>query len=763
MISTPSSSTATPQTAKPRGRIRRAAGALCRRFGGRALLVGVALKVLCALFRFVVGGEPALVAVVDSAGSLALIVGVACLVIKIAPRARRRLLWRVRDQLILSYVFIGVVPVLLVISFFAVSGLVLFLNVASYLVTNGFGNVESEAVYLARVTALEIQRGPGINGAAAILSQRETALAARYPGASMAVVPTTGPEPCVGGPAAQVAGDTAGQAAAPSGAGLPSLDAATWQSAGVTALADGPWEHVDPPTSLPPWVSCAGFGGIIVEPAAAASGAAAAVNPAPAMAIVRAVGLPDTPRPTFAVIVDIPKNESLDDHLRDETSVKVGPVSIYLTEGLRARLSRPRRAIEGLMKRPAASAPGAKSRIPWVAIFQGTDWDQGQPVQTTAAIEVNIQDIYARLSSAQAGPYVIGTLLLIFLLIVGGLFLLIEAAALAMGLALARSITGSVHELFAGTERVRDGDFTRRIQVTTRDQLGELSESFNQMTGSIEDLLRQADEKKRLEEELRIARSIQMSLLPRGRLKIPGLSITALCVPAREVGGDYYDFFPLGDDRLGVLIADVSGKGTSAALYMAELKGLMLSLSRTYPTPRELLLAANEIISHNLDSRSFITMTYAVIDLADRRMHYARAGHTPLIHRWETDSGDCVVDVLAPDGLVLGLRIDGGELFARLLVAAELPLRRGDLLLLFTDGITEAMNADSDLFGEERLAKLVGEHGHLPPEELRERILREIDAFVAGAPQHDDMTMILMKVDDFVAGAVRTGFDDERF
>ena len=106
---------------------------------------------------------------------------------------------------------------------------------------------------------------------------------------------------------------------------------------------------------------------------------------------------------------------------------------------------------------------------------------------------------------------------------------------------------------------------------------------------------------------------------------------------------------------------------------------------------------------------------------------------------------------------MLGLKIDGGELFERLLVEAELPLQRGDLLLLFTDGITEAMNADSDLFGEERLATLVGEHGHLPAEELRERILREIDAFVAGAPQHDDMTMILLKVDDFVAGRRQDG------
>ena len=478
--------------------------------------------------------------------------------------------------------------------------------------------------------------------------------------------------------------------------------------------------------------------------------------------MVRGVGLPDAALPTFAVVVDIPKNGSLDDHLRDETSVKVGAVSIFLTEGLRARLSRPRRAVEGLVANREAAATGAKRRISWVAILQGTEWSHGQSVQTTANIEVNIADIYGRLASAPAGPYVLGSLLLYFFVFVAMLFLLIEAAALVMGLTLARSITGSVHELFSGTEHVRGGDFSHRIEVRTHDQLGELAESFNQMTSSIEDLLRQADEKKRLEEELRIARSIQMSLLPRGQLKIPGVSITALCVPAREVGGDYYDFFPLGDDRLGVLIADVSGKGTSAALYMAELKGLMLSLSRTCPSPRELLLAANEIISHNLDSRSFITMTYAVIDLASRRMHYARAGHTPIICRRERENGDASVEILVPDGLVLGLRIDGGELFERLLVEANLPLQRGDLLLLFTDGISEAMNADSDLFGEERLAKLVGEHGHLPPEELRERILRDIDAFVAGAPQHDDMTMILLKVDDFLPGAIKTGFNDER-
>ena len=118
-----------------------------------------------------------------------------------------------------------------------------------------------------------------------------------------------------------------------------------------------------------------------------------------------------------------------------------------------------------------------------------------------------------------------------------------------MGLTLARSITGSVHELFAGTERVRRGDFGHKIAIRSRDQLGELAASFNSMTASIEELLQQKAEKERLEQELRIARSIQMSLLPQGPLAMPGVSLSGHCEPAREVGGDYYDFLPLDDDR----------------------------------------------------------------------------------------------------------------------------------------------------------------------------------------------------------------------
>jgi len=358
-------------------------------------------------------------------------------------------------------------------------------------------------------------------------------------------------------------------------------------------------------------------------------------------------------------------------------------------------------------------------------------------------------ELYDRISSAQGGVGGdLGQRLLLVVYVIGGLFLIIEGVALIAGLALAKSITGSVHELFTGTELVRQGDFTHKIAVKTDDQLGELSMSFNSMTASIEDLLRQAAEKKRLEEELRIAREIQMSLLPQGPLVIPGLSVTALCVPAREVGGDYYDFFRLGDRRLGLLIADVSGKGTSAALYMAELKGLVLSLSRIHDSPRELMLAADRIIAANLDGRSFITMTYAVVDLEERTMTYARAGHTPLMYVPACPSGlERGVRVLAPDGLVLGLNLDNGDIFRRTLEEETLDLHAGDVAVFFTDGITEAMNEADDCFGEGRLGQVVAENAHLPSDQLRERVLQEVQGFVGATPQHDDMTMILVKVE----------------
>jgi sigma-B regulation protein RsbU (phosphoserine phosphatase) len=697
-----------------------------RRFGfgttaGRVILAGAALKTATlGLWAAGLGGARG-VEGLSTLGGIALVIGAGILVVRVARNARTQLLWRVRRKLIISYLFIGVVPAILIVTFFVLSGLLLFANLSSFLIRASLTDLADEAMAVARLAAVEIESRDSSAALRGVLKRRADAADSEYAGISLAAVPLD-----------------AGRCSVPH-ASPPSQ-----------TIAAGPWLHGTAPVFLPAWVPCEGFAGVLAYGVPHDAAARPSTGAAQAAEVfVRAVVFPGDSR-GVAIVVDVPVAGSVKSRIEEATGIMIGEASLVTTSALpvQGQASLPASGVQPLAGAPV---PDRLWRFPWVALLDHVDWITGKTEPLPVNIGLSVRAIYQRLSASQAslgGTRSFGDLLLWLLLFVAGLFLIIEAGALVMGLALARSITGAVHELFEGTERVRQGDFGHRIPVLANDQLGELANSFNQMTGSIEDLLRQAAEKKRLEEEMRLAREIQMSLLPRGPLLIPGLTIGALCVPAREVGGDYYDIIALPDGRYGVLIADVSGKGMSAALYMAELKGLILSLSQIHLSPRDLLVSANQLISMHLDSRSFITMTYGVIDPAAGVMTYARAGHTPLLHRPAGNgSGAGRTRILAPDGLVLGLRIDNGERFAGLLSEVSLKILPGDLLVLFTDGVSEAMNDRGDCFGETQLADLVEEHGHLPIGELRERILREIAAFVGGAPQHDDMTMILLKVD----------------
>jgi serine phosphatase RsbU (regulator of sigma subunit) len=434
--------------------------------------------------------------------------------------------------------------------------------------------------------------------------------------------------------------------------------------------------------------------------------------------IARAATVPEGGTGRYAVIVDLPVQDAIDEgalaasgiRLREETPGSFFNTATYVTE---------------------------------------FDWQTGVSVDRPISMSVDVAALYNWLGTREGARNVgFHQTLLIMLIGIGVLLLVIEMIALGNGLALARTITTSVDELFDGTERVKSGDFEHRIGVRSDDQLGTLAASFNDMTGRIQHLLAEQDEKKRLEQELRIARDIQMSLLPHATLKAPGISVAALCSPAKEVGGDYYDFLPLSDGRVGLLIADVSGKGTSAALYMAELKGLMLSLSRIYTSPRALLIEANRIISRHLDSRSFITMTYAVVDPAARTLTCARAGHTPFIRIASGNAAARRAEVIVPDGMVLGLNLDGGVRFERCLEELTLAVACGDLFFFFTDGISEAMDSGGESFGEERLAACLEAVADRSPEAIRDSVVGEVTAFTRGQPQHDDITMVILKFED---------------
>ena len=373
-------------------------------------------------------------------------------------------------------------------------------------------------------------------------------------------------------------------------------------------------------------------------------------------------------------------------------------------------------------------------------------WESGTTNFATVAIQLNVREIYDRITALSTGRQ-LGQFLLLILAFLGVLFLTIQFVALVIGFALARQITGAVHDLFTGTEHLRNRDFTHQIPVRARDQLGELADSFNVMTGEITKLLKENAEKARMEQEMLAAREIQQKLLPSGPLSVPGLAIMAFCEPAREVAGDYYDFVRISATKLGVLIADVSGKGLPAGLYMAQLKVLVQSLARTHSSPRDFLKAINRVVADNIDSKSFITMSYAVIDLERHEMVLGRAGHCPLILvPGHSPAGLRKSEVHAPDGLVLGLKIDDGEMFDAMIQEETIRLGLDDLIVFFTDGISETMNDAFDCYGEPRLAKVLEQYSHLPFEQLRSFIFADLRAFSGDADQHDDMTMILLRV-----------------
>ncbi len=638
---------------------------------------------------------------VTSASTIGLWAYVAGLILWRILRLRTKLLWRIRRKLVISYLLIGLVPTLLILFFFLLSAFFIVGQVSSYVLNTEIRRIDTDVITAGDLAVSDIQGivrndpHPSDGDIRATLARRLAPISARFPGS-----------------------------------GAVYLEHRRGRIQRVVATDD----FVHAPqvgTTLAAWAMAAYQGPIHVSDTNYLGG----------------VSAPVPGQEGLTVLVLCPLGGVLDKAAAD-TGFHIDQVVASLSkEGGAAPV-----LVLGSARNPDPSRTAAPKpfTLPWWTLLQSRSLDQPRS-QDTDLIFVQFgfapMMLYRSIAAnaLQLGPEGpdLGRLVLFALALLAILFLVIEVAAIFVGLVLARSITGSVHALSQGTEHVRQGDFGYKVQVRSRDQLGELADSFNLMTTSIQDLLNESAEKERLEEELRIAREIQNSLLPKDRISVPGLSIAWLCLPANEVGGDYCDFIPLPDERLALLIADVSGKGTSAALYMAELKGIALSLSRIYDSPRRLLVEANKILAANLDNRSFITMVYAVIDMKQRRMTYARAGHNP-VFQLSANGGRPTTRVLAPEGL--GLALDRGATFEAILEEESIGLASGDLFLFYTDGVSEAMNDRSELFGEDRMRAILEENSELPTEELREKMIDEVFSFAGGAVQHDDMTMVLVKV-----------------
>ncbi len=253
--------------------------------------------------------------------------------------------------------------------------------------------------------------------------------------------------------------------------------------------------------------------------------------------------------------------------------------------------------------------------------------------------------------------------------------------------------------------------------------------------------------RQRYREELATARRIQESLLPAEMPKIPGISVSAVSQPAQAVGGDYYDVLRMADDRFMVIVADVSGKGLPASLYMAEFHGMVHVACGMLKSPKEILTTLNEHLFEVMARGSFITATMLLFDTTRKSVSFARAGHTPIIRRNRS-----AVDALVPTGVALGLC--SRELFGELLQEYTVEYEPGETFILYSDGVSEAMNTRREEFGEGRLHDIIsGAASDTTVEVLRNRILTHVESFRGPAEQNDDITLMVVRVDKETAEA----------
>jgi phosphoserine phosphatase RsbU/P len=392
--------------------------------------------------------------------------------------------------------------------------------------------------------------------------------------------------------------------------------------------------------------------------------------------------------------------------------------------------------------RPAPPLPPPANRfdteVVWFATVPAYDWSTpGRTSDLELAVLTRVSAVlstvfYRKADLAQE---------LVEMALIAGLvvLVLVEIICWAIGITMTRTITGAVHHLYEGTHRIMEGDFSHRIEVRGKDQLAELGISFNRMTENLARLLAVAKEKERLQSEIEIAREVQNQLYPRIAPQTKSLRLAAICRPARTVSGDYYDYECTGETHVALAIGDVAGKGISAALLMATLQSsLRTQLGNTRPdgppSPARLVSQLNQYLYANTSAEKFTTLCLGLFDEADGSFRYSNGGHLPpaLVRRG-------AVQRLDVNGTVVGAFpfAEYGE--------SCITLQTGDLLVFFTDGVTEPENEYGEMFGEERFLDLLMRNAHLGEEAIVRTVIESVREWTGSEELQDDMTLLLAR------------------
>jgi sigma-B regulation protein RsbU (phosphoserine phosphatase) len=623
---------------------------------------------------------------------------------------RSRLLWRLRNRLIVTYVFIGVIPVFLLVMISLITLYLLAGQFASFVVTSDItthlGSMEAANRAIAHHLATQISDGGTLD--AGILS-RTRPRRADWARRQLCAWYRNHPQPYCSGPEGAVGFDS------------PSFIAGDFRD----LVSDHGTLYLRTATVL------------AAEPE------------------------------SLRVIL----SEPLDQEFVEKIAGDLGRIAVYGTESPTAQQDASKPPVtfgDGKQRQQTFSAgtiPPATSsldheitlRIP----LQVVDWATGErrPVGAIAEVDTRSSMLYTTLFGAR-GDYGKGLeTILAFIAIV---FALVVALALVVGRKLTLSITSAVDQLYEATTHVNRADFSHRITVQSSDQLATLANSFNSMTTSIENLVQEQKEKQRLEGELAIAQEVQAQLYPKLITQLESLEVHGFCRPARTVSGDYYDFLALNSGKLMLAVGDISGKGISAALLMATIHSAvhaysiedipvlreaasvgaaggsalrLASESRgTDASPAMLLTLLNHQLYESTPAAKYATLFLGIYDGPTRRLNYANGGHLPPILISEDGSSQ----LLSCGGTVVGL-------FDNLsFPEATVQLRPGDVLVAYSDGVTEPEN-DYGEFGEERLIQLVRENRHLPLERITDIVIAAVADWIGDNEQPDDVTLVLAR------------------
>lgn len=318
-------------------------------------------------------------------------------------------------------------------------------------------------------------------------------------------------------------------------------------------------------------------------------------------------------------------------------------------------------------------------------------------------------------------------------IVIAALLAVVELVSVAIGITMTRTITGAVHNLYTGTEKIAAGEFSHRIPVRGDDQLAELGKSFNQMTEHLGRLMIVEKEKERLQSELAIASEVQAQLFPRKPPAMANIRLVGACEPARSVSGDYYDYLCLPDGNLAIAIGDVAGKGISAALLMASIQSILRTqLASGTPSPALLVSRLNKQLYENTSPEKYATFFCGIYDEHSRLFTYTNAGHLPpLLVRGEQ------AQPLDVTGTVVGI-------FPKANYAEQtIEVMRSDLLIAYTDGITEPENAYGEEFGTDRLCEAVLRHSKCEPDEIVAKVIEAVKHWSHAPELPDDMTVLV--------------------